>query len=149
MTAETSLSLANEVKNIVGIKEASGSFEQIMQIIKNKPKDFLVISGDDGITLPLIACGVDGVISVVANVYPKDFAEMVRLAMKGQFDKAREIHYKLLDIINLLFVEGSPAGPKSALSEMKICSEFLRLPLYQVSKNTSTKIATFVNNYTL
>ena len=102
--AETTLELAHESKNIIGIKEASGNLEKIMRIIKNKPKDFLVISGDDSITLPIIACGGDGVISVIANAMPKDFSEMVRSALDGNFDKARRLHYKLMEITHAIFV---------------------------------------------
>jgi 4-hydroxy-tetrahydrodipicolinate synthase len=144
---ETTLDLAHDIKNIIGIKEASGNLEQIMQILKNRPKDFMVISGDDALTLPMIAMGADGVISVAANVFPKDFSDMVRLGLKGNYDKARDLHYKMLDIINLLFVEGNPAGAKSALSALKICSEYLRLPLVEASKATHNKIAAALNAY--
>ena len=98
--SETTLQLANEIKNIIGIKEASGNLEKAMKIIQHKPKDFLVISGDDVITLPFLACGGDGVISVISNAYPKDFSEMVRLALDGNYDRARKIHYKLLDVMH-------------------------------------------------
>ena len=104
VTAETTLKLAYDIENIIGIKEASGNLEQCMQIIKNKPEDFLVISGDDALTLPIIAIGGDGVISVVANAFPKDFSEMTHQALRGNFKIAREIHYKLIDIIETLFV---------------------------------------------
>ena len=103
ITAETTLALANEVENIIGIKEASGSIEQCMRIIKDKPKGLLVISGDDVITLPLIACGADGVISVIANAYPKNFSEMVRQTLSGNYDEARSLHYSFMEIIPLLF----------------------------------------------
>jgi 4-hydroxy-tetrahydrodipicolinate synthase len=147
MSAETTLSLAHDVKNIVAVKEASGNLDQIMQIIKNKPKDFLVISGDDSLTLPIIALGGDGVISVAANVFPKDYSDLVRHCLKGNFDKARDLQYKLVDIMNLLFVEGNPAGAKAALSILKICSENLRLPLVEISKPTHTKMAALINAY--
>lgn len=137
--AETAIELAHEVKNIIGIKEASGNIEKAMKIIKNKPKDFLVISGDDVLTLPFIACGGDGVISVVANAYPKDFSDMVRSALEGNFDKARKLHYKLLDITNSIFVDGNPAGVKGLLNVMNICTEHVRLPLVSVSKSTLNK----------
>lgn len=139
--ADTTLKLSEEVGNIVGIKEASGNFEQIMKIIKNKPKDFYVISGDDLITLPMIASGASGVISVVANAFPKEFSEMVRLALDNKYDKARTIHYKLTDIIELLFVEGNPGGVKAALKHLGIGSDNLRLPLMPVSKKVSDKLA--------
>lgn len=140
ISAETTLRLANECDNIVAIKEASGNFAQIMRIIKYKPKDFQVISGDDLITLPLIAAGADGVISVVANAYPKDFSEMVRLALKGSIADARKLHYKLTDITDLLFADGNPGGVKAALEIMGICTNNLRLPLVPVNKRIYTMI---------
>lgn len=144
---ETTLKLANEIENVVAIKEASGNMEQIMKIIKNKPKDFLVISGDDAITFPLIAVGASGVISVVSNAYPKDFSEMVRQALAGNYDKARTLHYKLVDIIEALFVEGNPGGIKAMLKHMKLMGDFVRLPLYPVSKKTSDRLAELADNY--
>ena len=140
ISAETTLELAEEQKNIIGIKEASGNFDQCMKILKNKPKDFLFISGDDALTFPLISLGGDGVISVVANAYPAEFSDMVRFALNGQYDKARKIHYRLLTFINLLFAEGSPPGIKAALSIMNVTQEYLRLPLVEVSKATWNKI---------
>ncbi len=137
--ADTTLELAHEIKNIIGIKEASGNLEKAMKIIKGKPKDFLVISGDDVITLPFIACGGDGVISVVANAFPKDFSDLVRSALEGNFDKARKLHYKLFDITNAIFVDGNPPGVKGLLSVINICSEHVRLPLVSVSKSTLNK----------
>jgi 4-hydroxy-tetrahydrodipicolinate synthase len=141
ITAETTISLAEDFKNIIGIKEASGNFDQFMQILKDKPKNFLMISGDDTVTLPLIALGADGVISVVANAYPKDFSAMVHHAMEGNFADARKLHYKLLDITNSLFMENNPAGIKAALSLLGITQEFVRLPLVSVSKATQNKMA--------
>ncbi len=134
ITAETTLKLAKDFKNIIGIKEASGNMEQCMFIIKNRPSNFLVISGDDALTLPLIASGADGVISVVANAYPQQFSEMVRKALKGNFVEARKLHYQLLDVIPMLFTESSPPGVKAILNAMKICEENVRLPLVPVSK---------------
>lgn len=144
MLAETTLNLANDFDNIVAVKEASGNMEQIMNIIRDKPDGFLVISGDDSITLPLIAAGADGVISVVANAFPKEFSEMVRLSLKGNFDKARELHYLLSEIIPLLFAEGSPSGIKAVLSMMDICEDHLRLPLVNISKSHYNKLATAI-----
>ncbi|MGP8214896.1 MAG: 4-hydroxy-tetrahydrodipicolinate synthase [Bacteroidia bacterium] len=134
IAAETTLRLASECENITGVKEASGNLGQIMRIIKYKPKDFQVISGDDLITLPLIAAGADGVISVVANAFPKDFSEMTRQALKGNFAEARKLHYKLTDITDLLFADGSPGGIKAALEIMGICTNALRLPVVPVNK---------------
>lgn len=145
ITTETTLKLAYDIDNIIGIKEASGNLEQCMQIIKNKPEDFLVISGDDALTLPIIAIGGDGVISVVANAFPKDFSEMTHQALRGNLKIAREIHYKLIDIIENLFVEGNPAGIKAALDILKFCPDNLRLPLVRVSKSTYNKLSSLLS----
>jgi 4-hydroxy-tetrahydrodipicolinate synthase len=147
ISAETTLRLANEFENIVGVKEASGNFGQIMRIIKYKPKDFFVISGDDLVTLPLIASGADGVISVVANAFPKDFSEMTRLALKGNFAEARKLHYKLTDITDLLFADGNPGGVKAALEIMGICTNNLRLPLVPVNKRIYGMIQEEIKKY--
>lgn len=135
MEAVTTLRLAKDFENIVAIKEASGNLDQCMQIIKNRPEKFLVISGDDNLSLPLIACGADGVISVVANALPEQFSSLISNSLNGDFDKARSTHYKLVDIVNLLFKEGNPAGVKCVLKELGICEENVRLPLVQVSEN--------------
>lgn len=137
---ETAIKLANEFSNIIAIKEASGNLLQIMQIIKNKPENFKVISGDDALTLPIIAMGGEGVISVVANAFPKQFSKMVKHALKGEYDQARELHYKLIDIINALFEEGSPSGVKAVLEIMKIAKNNVRLPLAPVSEKLYTKL---------
>ena len=145
MTAATQLRIATECKNIFATKEASGNFDQIMQLIKSKPKDFMVISGDDGITLPMIACGADGVISVVANAYPKDFSEMVRQCLNGDFENAKTLHYKYTDIINSMFEEGSPSGVKAYLSEMGLCKNYFRMPVWPVSEKQLLKIKELMN----
>jgi len=137
---ETTLRLASDFKNFVGIKEASGNIEQVMSIIRDRPKDFLVISGDDAITLPLLATGADGVISVLGNAFPKEFSEMVKLGLEGNFIAARPIHYRLLEITKLLFKEGNPAGVKETLKYLGICRNTVRLPLIPVSAATSTEI---------
>lgn len=139
MTAKTTIRLA-EVKNIIGMKEASGDFIQCMQIAKNKPKDFLLISGDDNITLGLVAYGFDGVISVVGQAFPKIFTEMVRQSLKGDFEKARKLHYKLNEITDMLFAEGNPAGVKCALEILRVCGNDLRLPLVGVSSELKQKM---------
>ena len=133
MTAETTLRLASEFENIVAIKEASGNLDQCMRIIKDKPEDFLVISGDDNFSLPLIASGGDGVISVVANALPRQYSDLIRACLSNDFATARTLQYQLFDIVNLLFAEGNPAGVKCALKELGVCEEHLRLPLVQVS----------------
>ncbi|MCK9219113.1 MAG: 4-hydroxy-tetrahydrodipicolinate synthase [Bacteroidales bacterium] len=129
ISSATTLRLANDCENIIGIKEASGNFDQVYQVIKNRPKDFLVLSGDDSLTLPLIAAGADGVISVTANAFPEEFSQMVKLSLAGDFKSARAIHYKLIDFTNSLFIDGSPAGIKAALQIKNLCSNYLRLPL--------------------
>lgn len=140
VTAETQLRIATECKNIFATKEASGDFNQIMKIIKNKPKDFMVISGDDLITLPMIACGADGVISVVANAYPKDFSDMTRFCLAGKFTEAQKLHYQYTDIISSMFAEGSPGGVKAYLHEMGLCNDAVRLPVWPVSTKQLEKI---------
>lgn len=140
MTAQTQLRIARECKSIFATKEASGNFDLIGEIIKYKPADFMVISGDDGITLPMIALGADGVVSVLANAYPADFAEMVRLSLKGQFKEAKCLHYRYTDIINSMFAEGSPSGVKAYLSEMGLCQNTFRLPVWPVSADQHQKI---------
>jgi len=144
ITAETTLRLAGEFNNIMAIKEASGNFGQIMQIIKYKPKNFQVISGDDAITLPMITMGATGVISVVANAFPKEFSAMVNHALKGELAKANALHYKLLDIINALFEEGSPAGIKAVLEILKYARNNVRLPLATVSEKHYAKLDALV-----
>ena len=140
ISSVTTLKLANEISNIVGIKEASGNLEQIMNLIANKPDDFLVISGDDALTLPHIAVGGDGVISVVANAFPKRFSEMVTWALNGNLELARQKHYELLEIIHYLFKDGNPAGIKYILKLINICSDKVRLPLVNVSPSTASKL---------
>jgi 4-hydroxy-tetrahydrodipicolinate synthase len=134
LASSTALKLAREVKKIVAIKEASGNLEQVMEIIKYKPDGFQLISGDDLLTLPIIALGGEGVISVVANAYPREFSDMVNFALAQKMKQARELHYLLGDMIIALFTEGSPAGVKAILSMMKIVPNNVRLPLTPVSK---------------
>jgi len=140
ISAQTTIQLATEFKNIIGIKEASGDFNQISQILKNRPEGFQVLSGDDGTTLPHIATGGDGVISVIANAFPAEFSEMVNLALNNNMKAAQSIHYRLIDIIDALFVEGNPAGVKAFMNCNKQCENELRLPLIEVSDSTYEKI---------
>ncbi len=140
ISAETTLRLAHDFKNIVAVKEASGDFSQVMYIIKDKPDDFIVLSGEDALTLPLISAGVSGVISVVANALPKEFSDMVQFALNNNYTEAKKIHYSLLEFIDTLFVEGNPAGVKEALSIKGITENNLRLPLVPVSKETHQKL---------
>jgi 4-hydroxy-tetrahydrodipicolinate synthase len=141
MLAETTLSLSNDFKNIIAIKEASGNMEQIMSIIKNKPKDFLVISGDDAIALPLVAAGADGVISVTANILPQKVSAMIKFVRENKLPEARKIHYDIIDLTAMLFKEGSPAGVKAALSSKGLCRNAIRLPLVPVSDSLYKAIA--------
>ena len=136
---ETTLELA-EVKNIVAVKEASGNMEQIMQIIKYRPSGFGVLSGDDNLTMPLIAAGADGVISVVANAFPALFSTMVHSAMRGDFDAARKAHYTLFDVTKMFFEQGNPGGVKAALAHMQLMDEYMRLPLFPVSDELRKRI---------
>lgn len=139
VVAETTLRLS-EIPSIVAMKEASGSLEQIMEIIRNKPDDFLLLSGDDALTLPILACGGDGVISVVSNALPEKFCKMVHAGLKGDLELARKLHYELLPVTGLFFAEGNPGGVKEALVFRKIMEKYMRLPLVNVSSDLSGKI---------
>lgn len=143
----TVLRLAQNVDNIIGIKEASGNLAQCMEIIKSRPDGFLVISGDDLLTLPMISLGGDGVISVVANAFPKQFTEMVNAALKGNYKTAREIHYDFVDLINSLFVDGNPAGIKAAMDILELCSNSLRLPLVKANKSVYNQIKVLIQEF--
>ena len=149
MTAETTLRLANACENIVAIKEASGNFTQIEDIIKNKPAHFDVISGDDGITFPLITLGASGVISVIGNALPKEFSRMVRLAQAGDYKGALTIHHKFSELFKLLFVDGNPAGVKAMLSSMGLIQNVLRLPLVPSRISTFEKISAIIKELTI
>ncbi len=141
LKAETTVRLARDCKNIVAIKEAAGSLEQVDEIIKNKPDTFDVISGDDALTFPMIACGAVGVISVIGNALPKEFSRMIRLEISGEIESARKIHHKFTDLFNLLFVDGNPAGVKAMLHEMGMIENILRLPLVPTRLTTMQRIS--------
>lgn len=147
VSATTTLALA-EIPNIVAMKEASGDLDQIMEILKNKPKDFTVLSGDDAITMPLIAMGVGGVISVVANALPERFSSMVNRSLNNEMYHAKKEHFELFDIIRLLFAEGNPGGIKEALVYRKICENHMRLPLVPVSEALKHQLFTEMKNLT-
>jgi len=140
ITADTTLQLAHDCENIIGIKEASGNFEQIMRIIKDKPENFSVISGDDLNTLPIIAAGGNGVISVLANAFPAEWSEMVNQCLKSNFKSAREIQFRFLEMLELLFIDGSPAGVKAMLNILNLCQNNVRLPLVPVSRTIYSRI---------
>lgn len=141
MKAETTIRLANDCENIVAIKEASGNLEQVDEILKNKPDGFAVLSGDDSLTYPMIACGADGVISVIGNALPKEFSRMIRLERNGEFEAAVKIHHKFTDLYSLLFVDGNPAGVKALLHEMGFIENILRLPLVPTRVATVQKMS--------
>lgn len=146
MTAETTLRIAREFENVIAIKEASGNIVQMDDIIKNKPSDFMVISGDDGITFPLITLGAVGVISVIGNAFPKEFGRMVRLALNGDYDSALRIHHEFTELFSLLFVDGNPAGVKAMLNAMGYIDNKLRLPLVPTRITTYEKMRVVLDN---
>jgi 4-hydroxy-tetrahydrodipicolinate synthase len=141
ISAETTVRLAHDFKNIIAIKEASGNFDQMNQIMRDKPEDFLLISGDDPITLPMVALGAVGVISVVGNALPRQFSDMTRLCLQGDFKSAQKIHSSFIDFTRMVFAEGNPAGVKAALKHLGVCGDAVRLPLVQVSPKLAEKIA--------
>ena len=132
ISAETTLRLSAH-PNIIGIKEASGNMEQCMRILKDRPEDFLVISGDDALTLPFLGMGMDGVISVLANALPKEFSDMTRAGLRSDYEGARELHYKIFNLIQLIYAEGSPSGIKALLEMKGLCRNVVRLPLFKIS----------------
>lgn len=141
MQAETTVRLANDCSNIVAIKEAAGSLEQVDEIIKNKPEHFEVLSGDDALAFPMIASGASGVISVIGNALPKEFSRMIRLEFNGEYEPARKIHHRFTELYSLLFVDGNPAGVKALLHEMGFIENELRLPLVPTRVATVQKMA--------
>jgi 4-hydroxy-tetrahydrodipicolinate synthase len=144
IAASTTVRLANEIENINGIKEASGNMTQCMQILRDKPQEFLVVSGDDALALSQIACGMRGVISVAANCFPKQFSELVSDALKDNFDAARKINNMLLQGYELLFAENNPAGVKAFLAELGIIKNNLRLPLVQLSESVYKQVKAYL-----
>lgn len=144
MTAATTLRLAHEVGNIAGIKEASGDMVQCMEILRDAPADFLVVSGDDMLALPQIACGMKGIISVAANALPKEFSEMVRLALKSEMELARTSNNKLIEAFDIMFAENNPAGVKAFLSEMDLIANTVRLPVVPLSESLMTRVRNYL-----
>lgn len=140
MTAETTVRIANDFPNVIAIKEASGCLEQVDEIIKNKPKHFSVISGDDALTFPMIASGAVGVISVIGNALPKEFSKMIRLEFNGEYEAAVKIHHQFTELYKLLFVDGNPAGCKALLNELGLIDNVLRLPLVPTRIETKKRI---------
>ena len=146
MLPATVIRLANDFKNIIGIKEAAGDIVQAMKLIQNKPKDFLVISGDDMITLPMVLAGGAGVISVIGEGFPKEFSEMVRLGLNKKVDEAYKLHYKLADSIDMIFEQGNPAGIKEVFKHLGLSENTVRLPLVNVDENLSVRLSNFIKN---
>ena len=145
LTAATTIRLAKEVKNIAGIKEASGDMAQCMEILRDAPADFAVVSGDDALALPQIACGMTGVISVAANGFPRTFTDMVRESLKGNFKGAKTLNDRLIAGYELMFAENNPAGVKAAMAEQGLIGNYLRLPLVPLSKGLHTKMKEYVS----
>jgi 4-hydroxy-tetrahydrodipicolinate synthase len=144
LSAATTLLLANEVDNIAGIKEASDDMNQMMQILKERPEQFLVVSGDDALTLPQLGAGIDGTISVAANAFPNEFSDLVRFGLRNNFEAARKLHYQLLEAYDLLFVENNPAGVKGFLYEMGLIENELRLPVTPLSGHVQQQVKKFL-----
>ncbi len=144
---ETVLRLANDFENIIGIKEAKGDMVQALRLLKDRPKNFLVISGDDMVTLPMVLAGGDGVISVIGQGLPKDFSEMVRLGLKGAAEKAFALHYQMMPSIDLIFEEGNPAGIKAMLALKGVCEAHVRLPLVKASPDLHARLDHFLKRY--
>ncbi|TAE35824.1 MAG: 4-hydroxy-tetrahydrodipicolinate synthase [Sphingobacteriales bacterium] len=147
ITAETSLRLAHDFENIIGLKEASSNLEQINNIAANKPKSFQLISGDDPVTLPMIALGAVGIISVIANAIPAQFSKMVRTCLAGKFTEAQPAHFRFLEFTRLCFADGNPAGVKAAMQHLNLCNDYLRLPLVNVTQPTREKLLVELNKF--
>lgn len=147
ITAETTLTLATECPNIAGIKEASGNMAQVMELLRQRPEGFSVISGDDSLTLPMLAMGADGVISVIANALPGEMSKMVHLALKGDIKKALPLHYRMLPLMNAIFDEGNPTGIKALMEIQGVINNVLRLPLVKASKQLTNKLSALYNEF--
>ncbi len=145
INAETTLDLAHKYENIVAVKEASGNFEQMMQILRDKPDDFMLISGEDTLSLPMISMGASGVISVTANAFPKEYTELIKLSLKGKFNEAMKIQTKMLEIMQTLFIEGNPSGIKAALKIKGLIENYFRPPLEPVSRQTYNKLSKLIS----
>ena len=144
---QTTLRLANDFKNVIGVKEAGNNVAQYLQLIKNKPEDFLIISGDDDLALGVVLAGGAGVISVIGQAFPKEFSEMIRLGLKGDAKSAYKLHYRLMDVIGYIFEENNPAGIKGVFEALAMCRDTVRLPLVPASNQLKEKIKNFVNKF--
>jgi 4-hydroxy-tetrahydrodipicolinate synthase len=145
---DTTIRLANDFKNIIAVKEAGNNVSQYLQLLKNKPEDFLVISGDDDLALSIVLAGGAGVISVIGQGFPKQFSEMIRLGLKGKSKASYEIHFKLMDVVGYIFEENNPAGIKAVLEALNLCDDTVRLPLVPASNQLKEKIGAFVKQFT-
>tara|TARA_R110001632_G_scaffold43376_6_gene110117 strand:+ start:116320 stop:117198 length:879 start_codon:yes stop_codon:yes gene_type:complete len=146
MDAATTIRLANDFENVIAVKEAGNNVQQYLELIKNKPKDFLIISGDDDLALAVVLAGASGVISVIGQAFPKEFSQLINLGLEGKNKEAYEIHFKLMEIIDLIFTENNPAGIKAVLKTLKLTSDEVRLPLVKASEQLQKEIANFVEN---
>ncbi|WP_303318981.1 4-hydroxy-tetrahydrodipicolinate synthase [Flavivirga abyssicola] len=147
METETTIRLANDFKNIIGVKEAGNNVSQYLELLKNKPEDFLIISGDDDLALGIVLAGGAGVISVIGQAFPKEFSEMIRLGLKDKGKEAYKLHYKLMDVIGYIFEENNPAGIKAVFEALNLCQDTVRLPVVPASNQLKEKIRTFVNKF--
>jgi len=147
MDPDTIIRLASDFSNIVAVKEAAGNMDQALRLLQNKPDDFMVISGDDMMALPMALTGGAGVISVIGQGLPREFSDMIRFALDGESKEASLLHFKLMDIIDYIFEEGNPAGIKSLLKKLSICEPYVRLPLVQATPELQEKISTFIDYY--
>lgn len=147
MDVETTLRLANDFGNIIGVKEAGNNTAQYLELIKNSPDNFLVISGDDDLALGITLAGGSGVISVIGQAYPKEFSEMIRLGLKGEADEAYKLHYRLIDVINYIFEENNPSGIKAVFEALNLCADTVRLPLVPATNQLKDKIQNFVKRF--
>lgn len=146
MEPETTLRLANDFDNIIAVKEAGNNVQQYLELIQKKPKDFLILSGDDDLALNVVLAGASGVISVIGQAFPKEFSDLIRLGLQGKSEEAYEIHFRLIEVINLIFSENNPAGIKAVLKTLNMCSDQVRLPLVKASEKLQKEITNFVKN---
>jgi 4-hydroxy-tetrahydrodipicolinate synthase len=147
MESETTLRLANDFKNVIAVKEAGNNVAQYLKLLKNKPEDFLVISGDDDLALGVVLAGGAGVISVIGQAFPKEFSNMIKLGLKGEAKKAYDIHFKLMDVTSYIFEENNPAGIKAVFEALNLCQDTVRLPLVPASKQLKERIKSFIENF--
>ena len=147
MEVETTLRLANDFKNVIGVKEAGNNVAQYLELLKNKPEDFLIISGDDDLALGVVLAGGAGVISVIGQAFPKTFSDMIRLGLKGNAKDAYKLHFKLMDVIGYIFEENNPAGIKAVFEALNLCESTVRLPLVPASNALKAKIDAFVKAF--